>query len=186
MDRVLSCECGKKHYVSSSQAGQELQCSCGKIIPVPTLRGMRDLPLAEAAPETPVTAANRGDSSKRQWQGWRGITLAVTMGCFLIALFSCGWYVLQRTRVDASYTAAQELEAGEAMIDSLDPNALSLTWHAFGQMGMSYKHYPAFYLVQLYAEEQTQYAQIAGAIAAGFAAIGLGIWLTTPKLNVPA
>lgn len=185
MDRVLSCECGKEHYVSNSQAGQEIQCSCGKIIPVPTLRRLRDLPLAQAATVQPAATATRGELSKRQWQGWRGVTLAVTMAGFLVATIACGWFSLQRWSIDTSYTVAQELVAGDVMIDSFDPNTLSTMWHNFGQMDMRRKHYPEFYLYQLYAAERTRLAQITGAIAAGFAAIGLVIWLTTPKQSIP-
>ena len=54
MDRLLSCECGQVHRVSRSQAGQEIKCGCGKILPVPTLRGLSDLPLANT--ETPQGA----------------------------------------------------------------------------------------------------------------------------------
>lgn len=185
MDRVLSCECGKEHYVSNSQAGQEIQCSCGKIIPVPTLRRLRDLPLAQAVAEQPLAAANRGDLSKRQWQGWRGITLAIAMAGFLVAAIACGWFSLQRWAVDTSYTVEQELVAGDAMIDSFDPNTLSEMWHSFGQIDMRRKHFPEFYLYQIYAGERVILAQIAGAIAAGFAAIGLVVWLTNPKQSVP-
>lgn len=185
MDRVLSCECGKEHYISSSQAGQEIQCSCGKIIPVPTLRRLRDLPLAQAATEQAATTANRGDLRKRQWQGWRGIALATTMAGFLVAAVACGWFSLQWWSIDTSYTVAQELVAGDAMIDSFDPNTLSNMWHSFGQMDMRRKHFPEFYLYQLYAAERMRLAQISGAIAAGLAAIGLVIWLTNPKQSVP-
>lgn len=185
MDRVLSCECGKEHYVSSSQAGQEIQCSCGTMIPVPTLRGLRELPLAQVATEQPLTAANRGDKSKRQWQGWRGITLAITMAGFLIAAIFCGRFTLQRSMIDTSYTLTQELDAGGAMFDSFDPNTLSSMWHTFGEIDMRNKFYPIFYRLQLYAANRTRMALISGAIAAGFAAIGFGIWLSTPKKTVP-
>lgn len=186
MDRVLVCECGKEHFVSTSQAGQELQCSCGKIIPVPTLRGLRELPLAQVSTDQLLAAANRGDLTKRQWQGWRGVTLAATMAGFLIAAICCGWFTMQRLSIDTSYTVAQEQAAGDAMIDSFDPNTLAAMWHTFGQIDMRFKRYPNFYLYQLYAAERTQFAKIAGAIAAGFAAIGLVIWLSTPKKTVPA
>ncbi len=183
MDRVLSCECGREHSVSSSQAGQEIHCRCGKILPVPTLRGMRQLPLADSPAQSLEQSANGGDKSVREWQGWRGMGLAVSMACFLIAASFCGWYALQRSRIDTSFTVQQEVQAGDAMIDSFDPATLSEMWHSFGQMGMQLKRYPDFYLYQLYAADLTQNALIAGAIAAGCALIGLGIWLTTPKLR---
>jgi hypothetical protein len=182
MDRLLSCECGQVHRVSRSQAGQEIKCGCGRILPVPTLRALSNLPLAE--PESPVSdaATTRGASAASgSWQGWRGTTLAFAMAGFLIASIFCGWFSLQRWLVDTSYSVDQEIEAGEAMIDKFDPNTLASVWYTFGQMGMRNKQYPPFYLAQLYAAERVQFAQIAGGIALGFAAIGLILWLTNKK-----
>lgn len=192
MDRLLSCECGKTHRVSRSQAGQEIKCDCGKILSVPTLRGLSDLPLAEADPQKSeessgprtgrVVTRGAQAASPGGWQGWRGITMALAMAGCLIASISCGWFSLQRWSVDTSYTVEQEIEAGDKAFDELDPNALSSVWYTFGQMGLREKQYPYFYLARLYADQRTQFAQIAGSIALGFAAIGLVVWLTTkPK-----
>ena len=191
MDRLLSCECGKTHRVSRSQAGQEIKCDCGKILSVPTLRGLANLPLAESSPQTPGEsssrhtgrAVTRGDraASPGGWQGWRGITMALAMAGCLIASVSCGWFSLQRWLVDTSYTVEQEIAAGEKAFDELDPNALSSVWYSFGQMGLRDKQYPIFYWARLYAEQRVQFAQTAGGIALGFAAIGLVVWLTTKK-----
>lgn len=191
MDRLLSCECGQTHRVSRSQAGQEIKCDCGKILSVPTLRGLSDLPLADAAPQEayantsrqPSMAATRGarTASPGGWQGWRGITMALAMAGCLIATAACGWFSLQRWMVDTSYTVEMELENGNKGFDALDPYALSSVWDAFGQVGLREKMYPNFYWARLYAEQRVQFAQIAGGIAIGFAAIGLVIWLTTKK-----
>ncbi len=191
MDRLLSCECGETHRVSRSQAGQEIKCDCGKILSVPTLRGLSDLPLADAAPQEadaitsrqPSMATNRGarTASPGGWQGWRGITMALAMAGCLIASVSCGWFTFQRSLVNTSYTVDQEIEAGNQAFNALDPNALSSVWYTFGRMGLRNKEYPNFYWARLYAEERVHYAQIAGGIALGFAAIGLVLWLTTKK-----
>jgi hypothetical protein len=44
----LSCGCGQSVRVSASQAGQTVRCSCGAPLEVPTLRGLRELPRADA------------------------------------------------------------------------------------------------------------------------------------------
>jgi hypothetical protein len=56
MDRLLRCTCGRDLVVSNSQAGQELTCACGKIVAVPTLRGLAALPLAQALAQTTADA----------------------------------------------------------------------------------------------------------------------------------
>lgn len=191
MDRLLSCECGQTHRVSRSQAGQEVKCDCGKILSVPTLRGLSDLPLAEAAlQESGESTSRRAAGSATRgaraaspggWQGWRGITMALAMAGCLIASVSCGRFSLQRWMVDTSYTVEREIEAGSKAFDELDPNALSSVWYTFGQMGLRDKQYPYFYMARLWADQRVQFAQIAGGIALGFAAIGLVVWLTTKK-----
>ncbi len=187
MDRLLSCECGQTHRVARSQAGQEIKCDCGRILPVPTLRGLSELPLAESVPQdlgkSSGKATTRGapTASHSGWQGWRGITMALAMAGCLIASVSCGWFTFQRSLVNTSYTVDQEIEAGNQAFNALDPNALSSVWYTFGRMGLRNKEYPNFYWARLYAEERVHYAQIAGGIALGFAAIGLVLWLTTKK-----
>ncbi len=44
----LPCACGQSVSVSASQAGQTVGCSCGAQLEVPTLRGLRELPLSDA------------------------------------------------------------------------------------------------------------------------------------------
>lgn len=187
MDRLLSCECGQTHRVSRSQAGQEIKCVCGKVLSVPTLRGLSDLPLAESEAQgsgqstARVTTRGAPVSSKGGWQGWRGITMALAMAGCLIASVLCTRFSLQRWLVDTSYTAEQDIEAGNQALDSLDPNALSSVWYTFGQMGLRNKQHPNYYWARLWADQRVQFTQIAGGIAIGFAAVGLVLWLTTKK-----
>jgi hypothetical protein len=188
MDRLLSCECGREIRISQSQAGQEIECACGRMVAIPTLRGLSELPVA--APESTANAPNntrgttRGANTKKNhWQGWRGISMAMTMAACLIASLACARFLLQWWGIPKGYTAASEIEAGEKMIDTYDPALLSSVWHTFGYMGMRTKNFPDFYLFALYAEERMRYAQYAGAIAAGFAVLGFVIWITTRRKN---
>ncbi len=182
MDRLLSCECGRELRVSRSQAGQEIKCDCGKIVPVPTLRGLSELPLANAEPNTANAVATGGASPKPSpWQGWRGTTLALAAaGCLIATLFSA-WFLLQWSAVPKGYTVAAEIEASNKMLDSFDPNILSSEWHIFSHLGLRTKSPPYLYRFSLYAGERMLMAKIAGAIAAGFAALGFTIWITTGR-----
>ena len=40
---LLKCSCGRSHRIQARQAGQSLDCSCGKTIEVPTIRGLQKL-----------------------------------------------------------------------------------------------------------------------------------------------
>lgn len=76
---LLPCGCGRKLRVSTTQAGEEVPCTCGKILTVPNLSELSSLELA------PSKSASRS-GRKRPWtrrQGWillGGIIAAVAIG----------------------------------------------------------------------------------------------------------
>ncbi len=187
MDRLLTCECGREHTVSRSQAGQEINCDCGKILPVPTLRALSNLPLAQSAAEGLEKDNQRGsytgqsNSTGSGWQGWRGPTIAVTSAGLLIATLACGWFLMQRWMINTSYTAESEIEAGNQIFDGYDPNELSETWMAFSKMGLRAKDPPDFHLWNLYAESRIEMAQISGGVAGLFAVLTFLLWVTVKK-----
>ncbi len=187
MDRLLSCECGREHFVSRSQAGQELQCDCGKVIDVPTLRRLADLPLAESpassAQKSATGGVSRGMEStpSRSWQGWRGPVMALATAGFLIATVACGWYGWQRFTIDTSYTVEKEIKGGENMFDSFDAGTLSTVWHEMGTMGLQTKDPPNFFLWQIYAKDREQRTLISGGIAAVFGLIALAVAFTARR-----
>jgi hypothetical protein len=47
---LLTCTCGRQIPVELSQAGEELRCTCGAAVSVPTFRQLRELPLAPVEP----------------------------------------------------------------------------------------------------------------------------------------
>ncbi len=46
---LLPCTCGQSVRVSNKDAGQGVRCACGKMLDVPTLRGLATLERADAA-----------------------------------------------------------------------------------------------------------------------------------------
>lgn len=181
MDRLLRCACGRDLIVSNSQAGQEMACTCGKIVAVPTLRGLAALPLAATSAESSQLSANSGGGppssvgTSGAWQGWRGPAMALATAGFLIATFAGGWFGLQRFAIDTSFTVESEIVAGAEMIDSYDPNMLSTIWHQFGKMGLGQKDPPDFFLWQVYAEDRVKKAMISAGVAAVFGGLALAI-----------
>lgn len=73
---LLPCECGKGIAVDVKQAGQQIACECGKLLEVPTLRGVRELePVRESAASSRPAA---------EWNSSRGMIFAGSL--ILIAL----------------------------------------------------------------------------------------------------
>lgn len=181
MDRLLRCACGRDLVVTNSQAGQQITCSCGKIVAVPTLRGLAELPLAATSAVASQLSTNSGGGqpssigTSNAWQGWRGPALALATAGFLIATLAGGWFGLQWFLIDKTYTVESEIVAGAEMIDSYDPNMLSTIWHQFGKMGLGHKDPPNFFLWQVYAEDQVKKAMISAGVAAVFGALALAI-----------
>ncbi len=186
MEYLLSCECGHDHVVSKSQAGQDIKCSCGKNLLVPTLRGLVKLPLAQNAPVQAQTkratdSHNKDPDHSTGWQGWRGPTIALISAVFMIATISGAWYALQRFGIDTSYTADVEIEAGAELLDAYDPNQLSLVWESFSSLGLRSKQRPEFFLWNQYAEDREMRAKICATVAAVSGLLAAGIWVSTKR-----
>jgi hypothetical protein len=95
--------------VEAAQAGQEVLCACGERIEVPTLQGLRKLPVADAVPATHAP----GVWGPRQQTALAGAVVTV------IAAVLAGYLYWQRPR----------------MLDpeSLPPRMLWTIWHHFRQ-----------------------------------------------------
>lgn len=122
---LLDCPCGKPLTVDSSLAGGQIACeACGKTVDVPSLRGLKSLPLADTpsndAPQK-KTATSRETNTVRNLGG-------------IILLFSIGALILLiafRLRAITGYTAEDAISFREQQIDSLNPVE---TWQLWGQM----------------------------------------------------
>jgi cytochrome c-type biogenesis protein CcmH/NrfG len=77
---LLPCLCGRQLSVSSAQAGQTVQCECGQAVEVPTMRGLRELEVADA--RSAARAENWGDRQR--------VTLGLfiaSLGCLAVAAY---------------------------------------------------------------------------------------------------
>ncbi len=86
---LLPCSCGREIPVEITKAGQEVQCTCGASVEVPTLQGLRAL--KRAAPDA---AAPR----KSTW-GLRQQLLLVGAVITVIALVPAGYLYLYRPQM---------------------------------------------------------------------------------------
>jgi hypothetical protein len=82
---VLTCECGQTLAVDTAQAGETVACGCGKTIAVPTLRQLRELPLAVEESGSAEAAAT-GTWGVRQ--GVMAVCLIAAALCLAVAGYS--------------------------------------------------------------------------------------------------
>ncbi len=173
---LLSCSCGEKHHVSTSQAGQEITCKCGKSIRIPTLRGIRGLPQVDSGRESePV-------SSGSAWGGWRGPAMAIATGVFLVAAASSGYFLYQRLQIDTSFTAETAIQFGDEMLDQYGPYELSYIWNTYQTEGLGLKRRPDYYLWNQYAQERVYLATMTGLVAAVSACLAAVIWISVRRV----
>src|SRR5437764_1041958 len=118
---LLSCECGQTTPVTIAQAGRELGCVCGKVLHVPTMRGIRQLPPA------PQAAGTRRPATWSPVQGGMfagGLVIATVsllmIGYCLFHYAAIGGLTIDRT---ADVTSAMTKD-----IDKLSPVAALDVW----------------------------------------------------------
>lgn len=177
MDHLLICECGLENSVSRKQAGQQITCSCGKVLNVPTLRGFSELPLA-SHPQ-PVRAGSSAEVAKSAWAGWKGPVFALVMAVFIISGVTSAYNLLLRSSIDTSYTAEDFVEQGNLAFDQFTPTDLSLAWQDFEKLTLGPKMVPGFAVLNKKAKELERYAAGSGAVALLSALVGCGIWAMT-------
>ncbi len=133
---LLTCACGRAISVASSQAGSTISCpDCGAAVDIPTIRGLRDLPIDEK----PADRETVSTSSKSSWSLLLGLTAGI---CFLSLLISLGigsYLGLQRIANPTPFTLEDELAYGDDMINSYQPSDLWDIWTFYRVEGLTIK-----------------------------------------------
>lgn len=155
----LTCPCGVSHSVSTSQAGQELHCTCGNTLPIPTLRGLKELPRIE--PSTAEAAPASDGPDARQPSIVLGSLFAIIFLAVPMAIF----FAYQRTKVDTSFTQEADQEQAFAHLDAAGPQELSEAWDTYSTIPLGPPSKPDFYHVQRVARALEWRAAIACGIA---------------------
>ncbi len=181
MFHLLTCECGREITVTRKQAGQQLACVCGLTLQVPTLRGFSELPVAPAAATETAQARLPAEQASSAWSGWRGPAIAAASVVFLVAGFATARFLYHRFAVDPSYTAAEEIVAGNEFFDKSHPEELSYVWNDYQKLRLGPKDRPLFYQIQKFAEEREFSAMISGAICLSGGLVAGAIWLTARR-----
>lgn len=116
---LVSCECGQSVAVETTQAGEDVMCSCGRKVGVPALRALRQLPRVEVVPEKPPSS------------GWSPVHGAVFAAGSLLAV--CGLLVgayalIQESRLDVPGPSEAEVQQWIERIDLLSMEEQWALW----------------------------------------------------------
>jgi hypothetical protein len=120
---LLPCSCGQKVRVGNAQAGGQVICACGKNVPVPTLRGLRQL---EPAPAE-VIGKTALHWSPLHGAAFAGALLLATAGVALVALFYYSQLVGWVGNEGYDYTLDRSADMIRGMATQIDKEVDALT-----------------------------------------------------------
>jgi hypothetical protein len=173
---LLPCSCGQKLTVSPSQAGNQVACSCGKLLSVPTLRGLREL---ESAPSTAPAQVKTGWSPIHGTIFAGGLVVAA-IGIVFLALHGLQYSQIMGFKLTEDFTP-NVVSNEMSRIDALSPLQALEEWHENIEHGLGEQEEPPWSKYKRLADfNLTRIKLSAGALVVG---IGLSIvtLLAAPK-----
>lgn len=159
MNYRLNCPCGVVHSVSTSQAGQEIHCTCGNSLQVPTLRGLKELPPIDA-PGAAQVPQRHADDARRP-----SILLGTMFALIFLSVPTAIFFGWQRMKLDTSLTQESDRQYAFAQLDAAGPLALSELWENYETHSLGSPSKPDFYLIQ----QRARTLEMGTAIACGVA-----------------
>jgi hypothetical protein len=156
------CACGVEHLVVPSDAGQQIHCSCGKILEVPTLRRLRQLPTSDS---------DRGDSSgtRRPWSTRQGLLFNVGLVVLVLALFALVFLGRKRSQLSLERPAFPYQEFVAKEVAQWNVNELWQFWTANREVKLDARPTPDYLIARQVARRLDGLL----AVAAGFGVVGL-------------
>ena len=124
---LLPCECGKAMAIDTSQAGQQIACACGKLLEVPTLRGVRAL---EPAPEATLTSRQTAE-----WGSSRGLIFAGSLILLVIGA-TVSFFGYDGLRATPNITREAETETFDKAMDDMSLDEVYETWKGIREQGL--------------------------------------------------
>jgi hypothetical protein len=159
---LLPCaQCGAELPIDVSQAGQRVACGCGAQVEAPTMRGIRQLPRADAGAEREEAAP--------YWSQQQGMLFASGAAMLAIGLLVCVYLLWRRSLLETERPEDryQQLEEGE--IDKMSPLDLWPIWQGMRSERLSRTDTPLY----LANQQQAQQFLVLAIVSAGAAAVGL-------------
>ena len=162
---VLTCDCGQTLVVDTAQAGETVACGCGKTIAVPTLRRLRELPLA-------VEESGAAEGAAVGTWGVRQGVMAASLIVAVLALAVAGYSryrqpelprfdaMMYTERIDRVVENMTPLEAWRSYVNSYRPLSM---------VGLQEFRHPAMDSLEL----EVRWHQLVQAVMVGVAVIAL-------------
>jgi hypothetical protein len=171
---LLPCSCGQKTPVSVAQAGGHVTCACGKSLPVPTLRGLRELEIAPAA----------APEKKPGWSRVHGAVFASGLTVAAIGIVLLAMSALQYSQiVGFGYTKDRTqdvLKSQQADIEGMSPVQVLAEWRKDVEEGLGEQEEPPWSKFKRLAASNIAWIKF------GVAAVVGGILVSLITLLVPA
>lgn len=162
MKYLFPCsECGTNHKIDIAQAGQRITCACGAALEVPTMRGIRQLEVAEP---TGGETADKPAWSPRLGAAFVGGVALMVLGLIVVGMGVIGW-----SRLVVPDPVAYDPRHTDEMLESLSPMATFELWEDVKKAGLGPYQKPA-YLMANEAKTKLTWILVSGGIVT---AVGL-------------
>lgn len=116
----ITCRCGRKMVVEARQAGEQIACSCGSSMDVPTLRGLASLP-----------QILQREESRGGWTRTQGICFVVGIVVIAIGL-GAGWRFWSLSNRPAEVLKFDQVAHDlSARVDRLTPSESLTYWRMY-------------------------------------------------------
>jgi len=116
----ITCGCGLKMQVEARQAGESIACACGRLIDVPTLRGLAELPQVV-----------QQETGSRGWTRTQGVCFVAGMVWLAVGAVVT-WQIWARaTRPVEIQRFDRIAEDFSARVDRLTPSESLTYWQMF-------------------------------------------------------
>jgi hypothetical protein len=176
---LLPCSCGHKTPVSVAQAGGQVACVCGNSLPVPTLRGLRELEIAPAA----VVEKKAG------WSRTHGAVFATGLTVAAIGVVLRALSVLQYGQIVGFGMTKDRTEdvlrSQQADIEGMSPTQVLAEWRKDVEDGLGEPEEPPWSKFKRLAANKMSWIKFGSAAVIGGILISL-ITLLVPATSVKA
>ena len=117
---LLPCPaCNRSIIVEPAQAGRELTCECGSVSTAPTMRRIRELPLA------PVSEEKKAADT---WQGPKRTVFSLGLAALLVGLVLVIAFQTARRGLNTELPPLADVEGVNEQLDALPVDELFVGW----------------------------------------------------------
>jgi hypothetical protein len=169
---LVTCVCGRQLPVDLGQAGEQLTCVCGTNVSVPTLRQLRQLPLAAAAEAAPTAG--------RTWGARQG-AIAASLIFATLSLLGAAASRYSEHPLPQFHSEAQ-IKMVDQFLTKKSPAELWLIWtenyRRLGHAGFTAMEDPRTAPVQQDIDQHRRIQLVLVAVAGVFVVAAIALWLT--------